>query len=284
MAVYSEDVQIATERVINLNAYTLSATTKIQFAVVNNWGYSTIIDDIEVTANTIQNDLALENLVFETIETAGIKNITGNIRNLGANVINSFDLNWSLNGGSIFTQNIVGLNLTAGQVYVYNHTTPWNATPGNYNISVSVTNVNGTTDSNTSNNSIERNISIASGSTSHKPLYEKFTSSTCPPCASFNNNVFNAHYANNNQNFTLINYQVNWPGAGDPYYTQEVGQRVQYYGINGAPSLLINGRAASTSNPAILNQLNSEIEKPAYFELTASSEIVGDNINIDYNI
>lgn len=284
MMIYDQDVQTATERTINLNAFTLTATTKIQFVAVNNWGYSTILDDVEVLVNTTQNELALESLVFDPIETAGVKNISGTIRNLGGNTINSFDLNWSVNGGQTYTQNVTGLNLTPGQVYNYNHPDTWNATPGNYVLNVIVTNVNGTNDSNPSNNAITRNISIASGFTAHKPLYEKFTSSTCPPCATFNNSVFNAHYTNNNQKFSLINYQVNWPGAGDPYYTAEVGQRVQYYGINGAPTLLINGRAASTTNPAIVNQLNTEEAKPAFFELTATSEIVGDNMNVNYTV
>lgn len=284
MAIYNQDVQVATERTINLNAFTLTAATKIQFAVQNNWGYSTIIDDIEVLVNTAQNELALETLNFSPIEAVGVKNIAGSIRNLGGNTINSFDVNWNLNGGTTYTQNITGLNLTAGQVYNYNHTNTWDATPGNYVLNVTVTNVNGTADSNPSNNTISRNISIASGSTAHKPLYEKFTSSTCPPCASFNASVFNTHYNNNNQNFSLINYQVNWPGNGDPYYTAEVGQRVEYYSISGAPTLLINGRAASTSNPAILTQLNTEVAKPAFFGLTANSVIDGDNITINYSV
>lgn len=284
MMVYDQGVQNATERTIILNAFTLSATTRIQFAVSNNWGYSTIIDDIQVLENTVQNDLSLESLNLIDIDAAGTKNIAGSIRNLSGNTITSFDLNWSVNGGTVYTQNITGINLTSGQTYNYNHTNTWNATPGSYAMNVTVTNVNGVADSNPANNSINRALTIASGSTSHKPLYEKFTSSTCGPCATFNNNVFNAHYNNNNQNFSLINYQVNWPGAGDPYYTAEVGQRVQYYGINGAPTLLINGRAASTSNPAILNQLNTESAKPAFFNLSATSQVVGNNMNITYNV
>lgn len=284
MMIYDQDVQTATERTIILNSFTLSATTKIQLVAVNNWGYSTIVDDIQVIENPVQNDLAIETLNFTDIEAAGLKNISGNIRNVGGNTITSFDLNWSLNGGTVYTQNVTGLNLTSGQVYNYNHSNTWDATPGNYSLNVTVTNVNNATDSNPANNTTTKAITIASGSTAHKPLYEKFTSSTCAPCASFNNNVFNTHYNNNNQNFSLINYQVNWPGAGDPYYTAEVGQRVQYYGINGAPTLLINGRAASTTNPAILNQLNSEAAKPAFFGLTATSEIVGNNMNITYNV
>jgi hypothetical protein len=284
MMVYDQGVQNATERTIILNAFTLSATTRIQFAVSNNWGYSTIVDDIQVLENTVQNDLSLESLNLIDIDAAGTKNIAGSIRNLSGNTITSFDLNWSVNGGTVYTQNITGINLTSGQTYNYNHTNTWNATPGSYAMNVTVTNVNGVADSNPANNSINRALTIASGSTSHKPLYEKFTSSTCGPCATFNNNVFNAHYNNNNQNFSLINYQVNWPGAGDPYYTAEVGQRVQYYGINGAPTLLINGRAASTSNPAILNQLNTESAKPAFFNLSATSQVVGNNMNITYNV
>lgn len=284
MATYAQDVQTATERTIVLNAFPLSATTRIQFVVQNRWGYSTILDDIQVVENTAQNEASLLTLNLNPIEAIGAKTISGTLTNLGGNTINSFDLNWSVNGGQVNTQNITNANLTSGSIFNFNHPDIWNATAGTYALNVNISNVNGVVDSNPANNVINRTISVASGTTSYKPLYEKFTSSTCGPCASFNANVFNAHYNNNSQNFSLINYQVNWPGAGDPYYTAEVGTRVSYYGITGAPTLLINGRAALTTNPAILNQLNAEIAKPTYFQLTATSEMVGTNMNITYNV
>lgn len=73
-----------------------------------------------------------------------------------------------------------------------------------------------------------------------KPLFEVFTSSTCPPCASANpiiDNVLN----NNPGEYSLIKYQMNWPGSGDPYYTPQGGNRRSYYGVNSVPDMFANG-------------------------------------------
>ena len=53
-----------------------------------------------------------------------------------------------------------------------------------------------------------------------KVLVEELTSSTCGPCAQLNN-LFNPWLANNAEKVTVIKYQMNWPGTGDPYYTAE---------------------------------------------------------------
>ncbi len=40
--------------------------------------------------------------------------------------------------------------------------------------------------------------------------------------------------------YSLIKYQMNWPGNGDPYYTEEGGVRRDYYGVSSVPDLYIN--------------------------------------------
>ncbi len=270
---YDIDVQNATERIVNLAAFNPTSTTKIQFAVVNNWGYSTILDDISVVLNTTQNDVFLQSENLNDIIVAGNKTISGIITNEGGNNITSMNINYQINNDAIQTQVLSGLNLTPGQTYTYSHNISWNASPGSYNLKVWVSQPNGANDSNVTNNEILKTVIVATGSTTYKPLYEKFTSSTCGPCASFNSNVFNNFFSNNNSNFCLINYQVNWPGSGDPYYTAEVGNRVGFYGVNGAPTLFINGRGATTSTSGIQTELTSELNKPAFFGLTATSTI-----------
>jgi len=73
-----------------------------------------------------------------------------------------------------------------------------------------------------------------------KPLFEIFTSSTCPPCAN-SNPILDGVLSSNTGQYSLIKYQVNWPGSGDPYYIPETGPRVSYYGVNGVPQLVSNG-------------------------------------------
>ncbi len=74
-----------------------------------------------------------------------------------------------------------------------------------------------------------------------KPCLEHFTASTCPPCASFNP-VFNALLADYPGQYTLIRYQMYWPGTGDPYYFAESKKRRDYYSITGVPGLTKNGQ------------------------------------------
>lgn len=72
-----------------------------------------------------------------------------------------------------------------------------------------------------------------------KPLYELFTSSTCAPCVEANEILTEVLEANPDE-YSLIKYQMNWPGSGDPYYTQEGGARRGYYGVSFVPDLYIN--------------------------------------------
>ncbi len=75
---------------------------------------------------------------------------------------------------------------------------------------------------------------------SQKPLFEVFTSSTCTGC-NYGNQVLDDVLNNNPDQYSLIKYQVNWPGNGDPYYIDATGTRRTYYGVSGVPSLFSNG-------------------------------------------
>lgn len=72
-----------------------------------------------------------------------------------------------------------------------------------------------------------------------KPLFELFTSATCGPCA-YANPFFDVLMEDNPGTHSVIKYQTNFPGSGDPYYTAEVGVRTSYYNPSGVPSLYVN--------------------------------------------
>jgi len=74
-----------------------------------------------------------------------------------------------------------------------------------------------------------------------KPCLEHFTSSSCPPCASFAP-VFRQMLAGFEGKYTIIRYQMYWPGSGDPYYFPESKKRRDYYTITGVPGLTYNGQ------------------------------------------
>ncbi len=166
------------------------------------------------------------------------------------------------------------MNLATGDSHTFTFSTPWNATPGNYNVDVWTSNFNGNgQDDVAANDHMTKTVQVASQSTQNLPIFEEFTSSTCPPCAGFNSNHFNSAFLSSNLGkYTLVKYQMNWPQPGDTYYTAEGGDRRAYYGVTGVPTLLLDGHNddffGTPSN--IQPDLDAAYAAPAYFDMSAT--------------
>lgn len=261
-----------------------SGTAYVNLQGTSAYGNNIFIDELSV--EQIQaNDAELNSFIIEPIVSVGPTYISGAIKNLGLTTINSIDINWQVDSGAIHTQTVSGLNIAAGQTYTFDHSEQWDATPGVYSVRTWVSNINGgSVDGDATNDQIIKQVAVASNSTARLPLFEKFSSSTCPPCANFNTNYYSPFYTsgNNQNNMAFISYQVNWPGAGDPYYTAEVGTRVAYYGVNGAPTLYIDSKDNTNFNTAQLQSgLDNALQSPAFFGLTATKELVGDQMTVN---
>jgi len=111
-------------------------------------------------------------------------------------------------------------------------------------------------------------------------LLEGFTASTCGPCYNGNLNLKNVLAQNDavGGKYTLIKYQTGGPSPGDPYYTQEVGQRGTFYSNQYVPWLYRdgtqNGNTGSFTHTQLLNLQNT----PSYVEVTGSYRVVGQTV------
>lgn len=260
---------------------TLSGVRYVYFLGTGAYGNNIFID--EATVEQIPSlDAELKSFSMNPIITSGTTPISGVIVNSGLTTITSAQVKWQVDSGLTSTQTLNGLNLAPGQSYNFTHSNQWTATPGSYSVKVWVANINGLgADNDATNDQIIKSVSVASNSTARLPLYEKFSSSTCGPCASFNGSYFNPFYTANHTNFALIDYQVNWPGAGDPYYTAEVGTRVSYYGVNGAPTLFVDSKEGTNFDSGLLlADLNDAIANPSFFALSATKSLVGNDMTI----
>lgn len=261
-----------------------TGTGYISFLATSAYGNNMFIDSV-VVSQIQGNDAQMASINVPSIisNTAnGNTTISGTFKNYGLNTINNLDLSWQIDSGTINTQSLTGLNLAPGAVYTYNHMTQWNATPGLYSLKVSVS-----ADGDSTNNSLTKLVSVASNQTTRLPLYEKFSSSTCPPCATFNGTYFSPFYTTgtNGNDLGLISYQVNWPGTGDPYYTAEVGTRVGYYGVSGAPTLFVDSKDSTTYSTAGLQaNLNTAKANPAFFAVSATKNLVGTNMTVNVDV
>jgi hypothetical protein len=240
------------------------------------------IDDIKLFIRQ-ELDAGMQSLDLPAYFT-GEQEISGKIMNEGINQINSFDINWTLDEGEVNTTSVSGLSLNTNQIYSFTADQTLLADPGSHEFKIWVSNVNEDFDQNPDNDTINRTVGVATQTVQRRPLFEEFTSSTCAPCASFNNSVFNPFIDQHGEEIALIKYQMYWPGNGDPYYTAEGGVRRTYYGVSGVPQLFVEGTDVATSSGAVNNAFNNGMEDPAFLSIEASHIIDGNEINVEAQI
>lgn len=129
-------------------------------------------------------------------------------------------------------------------------------------------------------------IGLFAQKTQRTVLYEQFTSSTCPPCATFNTSYFNDNFLNANEgSFTLIKYQMNWPSPGDPYYTEQGGVRKSFYSVNSVPTLFIDAQEGTHfSITDLQNDLDAALAVPANHEISGTFQISENFLNFQSEI
>jgi hypothetical protein len=270
----------------SFNITGVSGARFVNIKGTSKYGANIFIDDIKV-ATSLAVDASLDTINLNSIIGPGSKTLTGAITNMGTTAITSLDLKWQLNNaGTIYTQNLTGLNIASGASYNYSHANTWTAVAGSHSVKVWVSNINGGAgDTNASNDAVTKTVSVASGSTARKALIEKFSSSTCGPCAGFASNVVNPYMALTSEanKYSYLSYQVNWPGAGDPYTNADVATRVGYYGVSGAPTMYVDSQDFNGTLAQLTTSVNNSIANPAFIGLTATKSLIGSNMTVVVN-
>src|SRR3989339_30157 len=228
-----------------------------------------------------ENDIVLNSLDIPSQAAPGELEIKGKIFNNGSASLTSFDVTYTVGDYTSPVYSVSGINLAIGETYDFVHDTKYNfTTDGDYTIVVTESNPNGVADENPDNNTLEDEITIVTGIMFKKQLFEHFTSSTCGPCASYTPTA-DALLAENQGNYSLIRYQVNWPGEGDPYYIQQAGDRVDYYGVTGVPSVYRNG----TYDMDVTQQgFNTYAEQTTVINLDVEGTFEGTNVTVNATI
>jgi len=248
--------------------------------------FNIVIDDILVE-KLVPNNLELTNVVVNPIITAGNYNFSGVVTNKGNNIVTSYQVNWQANGGAISTYDVTGVSIAAGATHNFTHSVPLNAVAGqSYALNFVVPTVNGVSDGDPLNNTLSKNTTVALGTTTIKPLVEKFTANWCVPCANYNTNTFNNFYTTNNANFTYIAYHAS---STDSNFNTDSGARANYYAMGGFPTVYMNSTDIAPGLVPSTAQTNSGFTaaqaKPGYFTLNSIHSLNGNQINgtVSYN-
>ncbi|NQV53761.1 MAG: T9SS type A sorting domain-containing protein [Flavobacteriales bacterium] len=100
-----------------------------------------------------------------------------------------------------------------------------------------------------------------------KVLVEAFCSSTCPPCTPGNINLkevlsdFEGDYAR-------VDYQMSWPGGGDPYTNTDGFIMRSYYGINSIPMVFTDADSVVNSNSYSAGYIQTALQVPTYLQIS----------------
>ena len=205
--------------------------------------------------------------------------VKGTIINSGNATITSADMQWQLDGGTVYNSSFTGLNVPPMGSYDFTFADQITASVGFHDLNVWITNVNGSPDDYLPNDTLYKQLNRVCKTMDKKPLFEEFTSSTCSPCKEFNTD-FVPWCLSHEDDITLVKYQMDWPGSGDPYYTPEGGVRKDYYGVGGVPDLYCNGGAVVTDIGEVQTTYDQAITEIGIINLVATHTFTGHVIDV----
>jgi hypothetical protein len=225
------------------------------------------------------NSLANVNNVFHFVTGSNTVNVT--VSNLGKQTINTIELSYQINDEPIVNEIFTSFNLATLSSKTVSFTQPLQMNPGASTLKINVVSVNGAADDNPANDLFTAALNVATQEGTRRVCIEHFTSSTCGPCVSVNQQMktLTENPANAGK-FGISKYQMSWPAPGDPYYTAEGGTRRTYYGVNAVPMVFFNAKTNSVNQTVF----NNALAVPAFIDIDGNFEINGNNIIINANI
>ena len=116
------------------------------------------------------------------------------------------------------------------------------------------------------------------------PLFEVYSSSTCPPCRTANITMKSFLDTKPAEDYVAIKHQVHFPGTGDPYATADNIQKFNNGGFGGVPAMTINGsdnsQYAGNMGASMFNAASSEA---AQYKLSGTYTVEDKKVDVFIN-
>lgn len=236
-----------------------------------------------IGSNCSDYDIMLEELTFNNIQSFAPFELTFDIINIGNKEVNTLELWYSIGGWESETIILESLTIVTGQKIELGLPDFLQIMqPGNFEIGLHVSKINGIDDEYAGNNFLSETIEVKNGYWK-KPMHEIFTASTCSPCKPSNENLDEVLSQYDSSLYSLVKYQVNWPGNGDPYYTADVGKMKNLYSVSGVPSFYVDLEKQSAYEYTT-DKLDSYIGLLTDIGVETTAKAIGDSIFVDVSI
>ncbi len=237
-----------------------------------------------------QTDICgLSSSVIELAAAGTSVNISGKLINYGAQTINNFTLNYTIDNGTPARQTKSGLTITNNNSYTFTHNIPWTAAGVGvfHTIKIWADSVNGFIDNNTINDTIETRIFVNNGTAANKKvLIEEFSTAPCGFCP-------DGHFVLD----TILSRHHNILGVGHHagYQTDAMtisaSSNIASEFTNGAPFAAINRTKwpnealTATSNRAVWSsRAVSLLNKPSPVSINVSTNWTAGTRNLDIDV
>jgi PKD repeat protein len=246
--------------------------------------YSWQVDDVKLT-ELPKIELGVTCVDTPSIVVAGTHSVSYSVTNNGGDTIHNFNVQYIIDDtDTSIIDSIKNQSIAYGESLIFDHSALYNFSDAkDYKIKIIVTNVNSDSDEVAENNIDSTYIQVVKEFIPQKALHEVFTASTCPPCATANPVLDGVVYQHNEDKATLVKYQVNWPGNGDPYYNSETATRVSYYSVSGVPTFKVNGIITEDGASYTQEKLNSHTSNTTNSIISGTAEVTGTSISLNVN-
>lgn len=232
--VYTVDELLSTPDMNNGNVL-----VAIYYTGNSEFFYNLYFDDIRIIALK-NNDASLNEInVLDKLPMRG-NEISFTLTNSGHDVINSIEAQYHFDDEEIVTETFQ-THLESLESQTLTFSKKKNLNPDANTCHVEITKVNGVPDDDQTNNHLDKNVFIGYGSTPRTVMIEHFSSCTCPHCPNADA-VMATLTASNPGKFAYVKYEMNWPGPGDPYYTEDGQAMRDYYNVTGIPDLFFDSK------------------------------------------
>lgn len=243
---------------------------------MNSWYIDDILLLVPLNFDAQISSISIPGTITTPQETGGV------FQNVGSTPVTDFDVAFQAYNGMVYDTAYTGLNLGLFESVSFTFDQMWLQPFGTYDVTMWINSVNGISDEYPANDTATKSITYIANILPRRVTFEEFTSSTCGPCATFNSTF--VPWCESHPDITLVKYQMNWPGAGDPYYTLEGGVRRNYYGVSYVPDLYSNGTQTATNISAVQAAYNQGLGLTSFIDIASTFTITGTTIHITTNI
>ena len=210
-----------------------------------------------------QNEVALLGLSMPSfIATGSNTPVNGVVKNLGSQPLTSFDVTYNVNGGAdVAVYSVTGINVPYGSTYNFSHNVPFSETaPGNYTITMTVSNPNGVEDPSPADNtqSVATSVYDPSAVVARTSILEQFTGARCGYCPGGHDRIKQAL-----QGTTNTIWAVHHAGFGDDALTCPANQQYTFFynagGSTYAPAMMVDRFHGDANEPGPVTSVYSSV-------------------------